>query len=145
MALAHRPRFVQDSLDLTLTYPAKAWVPSHVSVGGRRRVASGVQSAYRVRADDKLHLVLRVTEEEWPDVRDMLATFQEGEAFTFYPDANDTGTSFEVDLDAPAMGEVIDPQRSGDFPRLFELNITLMGTDGIPPWLAYFGDEDDGS
>jgi hypothetical protein len=141
MALARRPRFVQDSLDLTLTYPGKAWVPSHMSVGGRRRVASGAQSAYRVRADDKLHLVLRVTEEEWPDVRDMLATFQEGESFTFYPDAT-LGTSFEVDLESPAMGEGIEPQRSGDFPRLFELNITLYGMDGIPPWLAFFDDED---
>lgn len=143
MALANRPRFVQGALDLTLTYPALAWLPSQLSVGGRRRVASGTQFAYRVRADDRLHLTLRVTEQEWPDVRDMVSLFQEGDSFTFYPDAV-AGISFEVDLESPAMGEEIAPQRSGDFPRMFELPLVVRGIDS-PPWMDYFEDEDEGS
>lgn len=131
------PRFVYGSSQFIPTYPARAWNPSDEPIGGARISAAGVPASYIVRRDALLELTLRFTEAEWPTVRALVAFGQSGQEIAWYPDAAEV-TSFSVYLHAPAAGERWGPTRSADFPRVFELTLTLRGVDDAVPWVAFF-------
>lgn len=137
MSLTRRPRFVAGSIDLALTYPALAWIPNDVTVGGSRTSAGGVPASYVVRRDSTLALTLRVTEAEWASFLALIAYGQTSQAFDWFPDAN-SSSGFLVYLEAPLAGDKLTPTRNSQYPRTFEVPITLRSTDGTPLWLPYF-------
>jgi hypothetical protein len=138
MAIPRRSRFTYDggASEFLTTYPARAWIPSQETVGGSRIAAGGAPAAYIVRTDDMLTIVLRVTEEEWPDFLALIAFAQRAQAFEWFPDA-DEATSFAVYLHSPAAGERLTPTRDTKYPRVFEVTLTLRGAGSVP-WTPYF-------
>jgi hypothetical protein len=136
MPLPRRPRFVWATGDLTMTWPCRAWIPEDSTVGSRDVSASGIPAAYIVRRDDLLNLTQRVTEDEWSDFRAFIAAVQDGQAFQWYPDAEEA-EFFDVYLESPAAGDKWRPSRDGEYPRMFEATIQLRGVDEAP-WLPYF-------
>jgi hypothetical protein len=137
MSHRQRSRFVWSGGDFTTDLPAKAWGPINVSIGGVRTSAARVKAGYRVRRDQLLALTPRVRETEWSAFEAFVEDVQFGEVFTWYPDADIPGVSFEVLLESPGMGERMEPPRSGDFARVFEPTLTLLGATDAP-WLPYF-------
>ena len=123
---------------LEATISARAWIPIDLTVGGSRTAASGVPASYIVRRDAMLELGLRFWESEWASVLNLVAWGQTRQAITWFPDALDLLTSFEVYLEAPLAGERWAPQRDSNFPRTFEVSLTLRGVGAAVPWLAYF-------
>lgn len=138
-----RSRFVYgatgDETDLELALSVRPWDRRTPTVGGARISAAGVPGAYIVRRDHTLLVPLRFLETEWIAVHAMIAWGQAGESFTWYPDANEPGTSFLVWLDSPVAGEPIAPSRSTDFPKMLELTITLRSVADLPWGLDYHG------
>lgn len=116
--------------------PPKPWTPVDMTIGGSRTAAAGVPASYVVRRDSLLEVTLRIDEDEFVDLVNLLTWGQGAESFLFYPDADDLGTSYEVWLESPLAGERYSPERT-DFLRTFETTITLRGVD-LPPWPAYF-------
>jgi hypothetical protein len=138
MNLPNQSRFTYTGGDYTTSIPARAWLPADESIGGVRVAASGVPATYLVRRDVLLELTLRFPESEWDDVLDLVTFGQSGETITWYPDADATGTSFSVYLQAPAPGERCNPTRDGTYPRMLEVTLMLRGASGSAPWVAYF-------
>ena len=136
MALPRRVRFVFGASDFSTNLPARAWVPADETVGGARIAASGVPATYIVRRDDLLTLVLRFEESEWEDVRDLVVFGQSGQTLRWFPDADDAA-NVPVYLQTPAPGERWAPTRDGQYPRVFEVTLTLRAA-GTAPWLPYF-------
>jgi hypothetical protein len=118
-----------------------AWTPKDATVGGMRVAAAGVPATYVVRRDALLDLVLRFTEDEWPDVLALIQFGQSGQAITWTPDVDELAT-FDVYLDAPAAGTSWAPARDAAFPRTLTATLTLRGVNGLPPWVGYFADDD---
>lgn len=130
--------------DFTTELSARAWTPADSSIGGRRVSGGGVPVSYLVRRDNLIDLTLRILETEWEDFLAFLQFGQTSAAFLWYPEANDVDDpdydAFEVYLETPAMGERITPTRDGQYPRMFEVPITLRGVGAVVPWLPYFED-----
>jgi hypothetical protein len=138
MSLPFRSRFTYTGGDMTVSLPARPWIPIDESIGGVRIAASGVPATYLVRRDVKLTLTLRFDESEWADILALVTAGQSGEGLVWYPDA-DSGTSFDVYLHTPAPGEVCTPTRDGGFPQMLEVTLTLRSVDNTDSlWPAYF-------
>jgi len=142
MSLPLRSRFVYGvagASDWTFALPPGAWERRTPTVGGRRVSASGVPAAYVVRREHILVLPLRFYETEWADVHALLAWGQTSESFTWYPDADMPGESYEVWLETPAAGDEITPTRLSSYPLVLELSIGLRTVDGLPWTLDFYG------
>lgn len=120
------------------TVTTRPWAPADNTVGGSRISAAGIPAAYVVRRDGLLDLTLRFWESEWTDLLNLVAWGQAANTLTWFPEATDLGTSWDVYLDSPAPGSRFGPSRDGDFPRVMELTVTLRGAGTGVPWLAYF-------
>ena len=131
-------RFVFGTTTFDATISARAWTPRDATVGGSRTAASGVPASYIVRRDALLDFRLRFWETEWPTVLNLVSYGQGKQALTWYPDLDDLDVSFSVYLEAPAPGEAFAPERDPDFPRTFELPMTLRGVGAAVPWADYF-------
>jgi hypothetical protein len=140
--LPWRPRFVfgigGDITNWRLRLPVRPWVPSTSTAGGTRTAAGGVPAGYVVRRDYNLELTLRLFERELDELDELIAWAQPGESFTWYPDRAVPGQSFEVYLESPRAGEVWSPIRTADYPKVFEMRLTLRLTTGGPWALDYF-------
>lgn len=128
-----RPRVIYDAgagpVTLDFSLPQRPWVFMPSAIGGRRIAGSGVQAAYKVRHDELVEKRIRFTEDEWPDVRTWLLWAQGGDPFEWWDDQVDEYTADEFYLHEPAMGTAIVPQRSAEYPLVFELSITLRMVD----------------
>lgn len=129
--------------DFTTAVAVRPWLPVDETVGGLRKSASGVPASYIVRRDKLLDLVLRVDESQWEELLAFITFGQTAATFRWFPEATLTDADYdshEVYLDAPAAGQRWAPSRSSEYPRVFELTITLCGVAGVLPWTAYFAD-----
>lgn len=137
-----RPRFVfgvgGDVTDWALVLPVRPWDRNTPTAGGSRTAAGGVPAAYVVRRDHNLRLRLRLLESEMGDLDDFLAWGQAAETFLWYPSANDDSASHLVWLESPKAGEDVQPIRSAEYPRTFELDIVLRPNTPAPWILEYF-------
>lgn len=120
----------------TPTHPPRPWTPIDETIGGKRVAAAGVPAAYVVRRDSLVELTLRLEEDEWLELVNLIDYGQQGESITWYPDASDLLTSYEVYLEEPAPGGRYAPTRA-DYLRIFETTIVLRGVD-LPPWPNFF-------
>lgn len=138
MPLPRRSRFVTTSQDFTPTWPAQSFLPeSGGGVGSRHISAAGIPASYQVRRDKLAHIVLRLLEDEWPDFDDLINFGQSSQSFLWYPDAAEA-SSFLVYLESPAAGQSIKPVPDGQYPRVWQVTITVRGVGSVEPWLAYF-------
>lgn len=151
MPYARRPRFDWDdagsSLTVTAEIPQRPWGYRAPTIGSVVWSGSGLPVSYRVRSDADLDLVIRFLEYEWPDVLAFVRHAQLGNAFTFFPDANE-GASYSCYLVSPAPvqgGASIRPQRqAGEFVPLFVLPLTIRRVDGGRWGLLYLDAELEG-
>lgn len=138
MSFARRSRFTYGLAgDFTTRYSTRAWTPADSTIGGRRVSGAGVPVSYLVRRDSLSVITLRVMEDEWDDCLAFLQFGQTSASFLWYPDA-DEATTHEVYLEAPAMGERIEPTRDAQYPRMFEIPITLRGVGAVVPSQPFF-------
>ena len=80
---------------------------------------------------------LRLREGEWLPFLELLEWGQSGQGFTWQPDP-ELEDIFAVYLDAPVAGMDWQPTRSGQYPRVLEVSITLRGIGNEIPWAHYF-------
>lgn len=139
-----RPRFVWDDgteNDEQLALPVGLWDYSFPTVGGEIESDAGFPASYIVRRDRHLAVPVRFYEAEWPIVRALIEYAQQSEApFLWYPDGEE-GESFEVYLEAPALGDDVRPEPDGDYPAVLFLTLVLAKVDGSS-WdgLEYFSE-----
>jgi hypothetical protein len=127
--------------DWTTSLPPRAWTPINETVGGFRISSAGIPAAYNVRTDAMVELTLRFTEDEWEDVLALVAFGQTAQAFYWYPDSTLTDPDYDaaqVYLQSPGPGERFAPARDGQYPRMFELTITLRGVGGVLQYTPYY-------
>lgn len=122
--------------EVTYTYPQKCWDPERPSVGGIDWSATGVPAGYVIHRDGDLKAVFRVTEAEVPATLAWLEAAQEGQSFSVWLDAT-TGAPVTAYLVSPTAGEKIQFPRSQQYPRVFELSLTLRRVDGAA-WVVPF-------
>lgn len=139
--LPWRPRFLYgvaaETVDWATRLPSRPWSYHTSTVGGTRTAAGGVPAGYVVRSDYLLDVTLRLYEAELDDLHGLIEWAQPGESFLFYPDRTDDSASYLVYLENPKAGEDWRPQRTGEYPKVFEITLTLRRTAG--PWpLDYF-------
>lgn len=136
--MQRRSRFDYSATSFTTILSAKPWTPGSRTVGGRRIAASGAQASYVVRRDSLLDVPIRFYESEWLAVANLIEWGQDDGQITWYPDADDTATSFTVYLDSHAPAEDVTPERNGDFPRVFEITLRLRAVGSGTVWTPYF-------
>ena len=122
----------------TTELPARAWTPADETVGGMRVAGSGIPAGYIARRDDLLDLTLRLNEDEYDTLRALIAYGQAQQSFTWLPDADGSLGNVVVYLVSPAPGEKWAPTRSTEYPRVFELTLTLRAVTQGTSWPAYF-------
>jgi hypothetical protein len=147
MALPWRSRFVHntggDEVDWTTDLPVRAWRRWTVTVGGARTAAGGVPASHVVRTDYNLWLTLRLHESELADLAALIQWGLLAEYFTWYPDADDTSTSYAVYLEFPRAGDEIEEERDDEYPDVLEVAIALRKLTPSPWTLEYFADADE--
>lgn len=128
-----RPRFTWDGGAgvLELALPVAEWREREQSVGGALEAGSGTIAGYVVRRDRILELPLRIGEGEWPGVLAMLRAAQAGAVLTYFPDADDVGTSIACTLLAPLADGQAQPEPEGEYQRVARLPISLRRADGL--------------
>jgi len=140
--LAWRSRFVYGTTGSETTWdtthPVQAWLQEMTPIGGSRTSAAGVPAAHVVRRDYNLHVTLRVLESELTDLYALIEWGQGAESFTWYPDVDDTATSYTVYLEAPLAGESWTPSRDPEFPQVLLAPIVLRRVDGYAWDLPFF-------
>lgn len=129
-----------DQESLVLPYPPLLWKEERATVGGAARSTGGVLAGYAVRVDHRLHLPLRITAEEWPQLRAMLAWGEAGGAIVWTPDAATPWQTFTCSLDGPRAGESAIPEPDPTFPKVRTLTVILRRVDGAPFDLDYFSE-----
>ncbi len=132
MSLTFAPKFIYPSgggTTLTIDTPQGYWEPESSGIGGSDTSAAGVPEAYEIRRDELLHIQLRFTETEWPDVRDFIVWAQTNAAtFDYYPDQA-SGTNYECYLEVPKIDQGFKPSRFSD-PAYYQLDIIIRKADG---------------
>ena len=120
------PQIEWDGHLLRLSLPCRPWVPVSRGIGGSEVSAAGVPAAYEIRRDRIQRVTLRVLEDEWEQVEAWLEWAQRTALpFRWRFDQDNAATEYDVYLDAPAMGDPIEPQRSADFGSVLEITIDL--------------------
>lgn len=123
------------------TLPTQPWNPCVATVGGSRTAASGTPAAYLVRHDALLDATLRIEESEWTAFDNFISYGMSKQSILWTPDILEPGTTFEVYLESPTYGTDWSPNRNSEYPRMFEMAITIRGKGLVVPWLAYFTDD----
>lgn len=132
-----RSRFEYGNTAFECEVSSKPWTPGYNTIGGSRKAASGLPASYIVAEEHLVDLFLRIRETEWAAYRAMIAYGKGAGEITWYPDA-DEPASYLCYLEAPLAGERATPTRDSNFLRIFEVQLTLRGVDGIIPWQPYF-------
>lgn len=136
----HRPRFVFGATDLTLDWAARPWAFPNKSVGGVRWSAADIPASYEVVSKKHIALNMRVQEYERMDVDALIEWGKTTQTFTFWPDASNAGTSYQVRLVHPHAGEDWEPQRDDQYPHQFFVRIVLVKVSGAA-WTERYFDE----
>lgn len=143
-SLPRRSRFVYGATgsetDVTLDLPSRPWGRRAPTVGGSRTSSAGIPASFVVRRDEVVVLPLRFRESEWADVRAILEWGQLAESMTWYPDALEPLTSFEVYLETPRPGEDVAPTRLAEYQKVLELTIELRLVSGETFLPEFFAD-----
>ena len=128
---------------LTMALPVRPWDTRKETIGGRRIASGGQGASHIVRVDQIVVVPLRFPETAEAAVLGLIDWGQTEETFTWFPDANITGTSFLVYLHAPGAGSPASPTRMLEFPKVKELSIELRRADqpSVPWGLDYFGSD----
>lgn len=126
-----------EAVDLALMLPVGLWNHRLKQTGGDIESDAAFPASFIVRRDYQLAIPLRFYESEWPEVRALIEYAQTGGVFTWFPDL-ESEDSFDVYFDAPKIGEDIDPQTDGSYPRAMSLTIVVRRVDGEPWDLGYF-------
>lgn len=138
------PRFVfndGEAHDVTLLLPVGLWRHTVPTVGGDIESDAGHPASYVVSRTYALTMALRFYESEWPAVRALLEFGQLGGPVTWYPDADEPASVFDVYLDGPEVGTEIAPEPDETYPRALSLTIVLSQVDGTPfDALEYFSE-----
>lgn len=137
--MIRRSRFEFGAEVFETSLPTRAWQPVDASVGGSRTSAAGVPASYVVRRDAIAELVVRVAETEWAAFLNLIVFGQSAQRITWFPDA-EVDESVEVYLVAPAAGDSWSPTRDSNYPRVFDVTITLRGAGTDVPWRPFFED-----
>jgi len=142
--MRRRSRFVYGPEGSTTTWdtalPVMLWTPADDTVGGWRDSAAGVPASYVVRRDALLEMTLRVEEPDLVHALNLIAWGQSAQPILWTPDPlEDPDTTVPVYLVTPAPGSRWSPTRSTEYPRMFEVAITLRGVGTAMPWRPYFG------
>jgi hypothetical protein len=142
MSQPWRVRFDWDtSFTFESTQPQKPWQPRVRWPEAADAVsASGFPVTYKPRTEHLLVVRLRLTYTEWVALRTMLlwATSRPN-VITFFPDADDLGTSFTCWLEAPLATDDLEPGRVEDsVSDDLVLDLTLRRTDGGSWDVVYF-------
>jgi len=125
------PAVAYDVYYLRFSLPCRPWTPISRGIGGSEVSAAGVPAAYEVRRDRLQRVTLRVLEDEWEQVEAWLAWAQAtAQPFKWRFDQDNPATEYTVYLDAPAMGDPIEPQRSADDGSVLEITIDLRYAGG---------------
>lgn len=131
------PTFQYPDVDLALMLPVALWAHQLKHVGGDIESDAAFPAGYIVRTDYRLALPLRFYESEWPEVRALIEYGQTGAPITWFPDL-ESEESFDVYLDAPAIGEDFVAEPDAQYPRALGLTIIIRRVDGEPWDLVYF-------
>lgn len=124
--------------DETLSLPVGLWRHSFPVIGGDIESDAGHPASYIVRREYCLAVPVRYFEEEWPILRAIIAAGQSGEPIVWIPDVEE-GTSYEVYLEAPAIGDDVTPVIDGEYPAALALTLTLRRVnDATWDALQYF-------
>jgi len=129
-----------DLQSLVLPYPPLMWREERATVGGRARSTGGILAGYAVRVDHRLHLPLRITAVEWPQLQAMLAWGEIGGTLVWIPDAAEPWQSFTVTLDEPGAGGSAMPEPDPSYPKVRQLSLVLRRVDGAAFNLDYFSE-----
>lgn len=127
------PTFVfgpAESLEtLTLSLPVALWLHAGPSMGVARRTATGIPAVSIINRKRTLTVPIRFNEEEWPAVRRLIEWGQTKAPFIWIPDsdpfAQDQLVSATVYLDAPRVGDVIEPEPDSRYPRVSSIALTF--------------------
>jgi hypothetical protein len=141
MSYFRRSRFAFGDTAWTMELSARPWIPGDSTLGGSRTAAAGVPASSVVRRDSLIKLTLRFEEYEWPNVHALIRYGQTAQAFQWFPDADDTGDTVFVYLDAPVVGERFAPTRMAEYERGMEITLTLRELPGATTWRNYFEEE----
>jgi hypothetical protein len=122
----------------TSTLPQRPFVPGRHALGGEDESWAGVPEKWVDRKDRLLTLRPRFTEDEWPELADVVEHAQTtGAALAVWPDAAAAGTSYETYLIAPKMNEKLRPEPSQP-DGYFEIGLEVRTTDGSAIEPVYF-------
>lgn len=140
MSLPWTPRVVVGDLDYVFSFPMRPPGFPQNSVGGSEDAAETASASYEVRHDYLLEVPLRFFEYERSEVVELIRAMQTHfDPIDFYADQNQGEPDNQCRIVSPARGERWKPTRSGEFPSMFELTITLRSITG--PWeILYFTD-----
>ncbi len=124
--------------DETLELPVGLWRHSFPVIGGDIESDAGVPASYIVRREYCLAVPVRYLENEWPILRAIIAAGQGGAPIVWIPDVEE-GTSYEVYLESPAIGDDVTPVIDGEYPAALALTLTFRRVDdGNWDALQYF-------
>lgn len=126
------PRFLWDDdlvNDETLELPVGQWRHQPKAIGGDIESDAGYPASFVVRRDHCLYVPVRFFEDEWPTLRRLIAHGQGGGVIYWYPDVDEV-TSYEVYLEAPALGDPVEPLPDGEYPAALSLVLTFRKASG---------------
>lgn len=128
------PRFLwtddDGAHDETLELPVGLWRHSFPVVGGDIESDAGVPASYVVRREYCLAVPVRYLEEEWPIIRALIAHGQNEGQILWIPDAEIPGTSYNVYLESPAIGDDVRPVIDAEFPAALSVILTFRKVNG---------------
>lgn len=127
-----------DPQSYALRWPQLPWEIEDGGVGGHKVAASGIGESYVIRADEILHVELRVEEDELPFVRAWWVWAREsGQTFFFWLDKDDDSTMREYWAHSPVWPDGVRFTRDAEFPTLFRVRLSLrreIGTAIATTW-----------
>lgn len=117
--------------------PVGLWGHNVPTVGTRRKTATAIPGASLLHRQQLLTVPVRFFEDELPVMRRLLEWGQTKAPFIWVPESNplaqDQIVEASVILVSPKVGEVVTPQRDGQYPRALVLPLTfrqlVLGTD----------------
>jgi hypothetical protein len=125
---------------ISLSLPQKLWTYATKLEGDAAVFSGGNMSAFAYRTDDMANLTLRVRDcDEYLAVRAWIMYAMLGNTFDIQMDANDSTTVFNCYLDAPTFQDGFKPRRMSDWPDVFEVDVTIRSTNGVPIYLSSTG------
>lgn len=128
MPMPFAPKIVYGVTTLLLQESSGIWVPDRFTQGGSSESAGGVPETFVVRKDGLLTLPLRFMENELATVVAWIDWCHANGSlgwFTFWPDQNKPGLSFQAWLISPKVGAKWGIQRASGYVKALELPTEL--------------------